>query len=286
MSKPRPAAQVSCDICGDMFVTTNSRARYCGKPECLREGETRKARLNRGRPEIPQPQDRTCTICECVFQTKRNGLTPHKFCSERCRKVAHARRAQRVRGRPEITSLIGVCKCGTEFKKTHFNERYCSESCRDSEYLLKARLSVKRAQAKVRARTFHACIVCDTAFTLGGVFGNKARFCSDVCRAIGKNNRIHLSGAIRRSKRYLVEWQHINRRRVFDRDGWECKLCHKAISKKFKWPHPKSASLDHIVPMARGGGHVYENVQATHLRCNIQKKHRTWSTGEQLRLVG
>lgn len=45
-----------------------------------------------------------------------------------------------------------------------------------------------------------------------------------------------------------------------------------------------SASLDHVVPMSKGGGHTYANTQCSHLKCNVDKKNG--GHGEQLALVG
>ncbi len=51
-------------------------------------------------------------------------------------------------------------------------------------------------------------------------------------------------------------------------------------------PDPKSASIDHIIPISRGGGDVKANVQLTHFSCNIAKNNRALPQGEQLRLIG
>ena len=58
---------------------------------------------------------------------------------------------------------------------------------------------------------------------------------------------------------------------IFERDNWICGICTKPINNKLKRPNPMSVSLDHIVPVSRGGGHVKENVQSAHLSCNISK---------------
>lgn len=58
------------------------------------------------------------------------------------------------------------------------------------------------------------------------------------------------------------------------RDGWECRLCGGAIPPEVAWPHPKFGTIDHRVPLARGGRHVWANVQAAHLRCNMSKNDR------------
>jgi len=61
---------------------------------------------------------------------------------------------------------------------------------------------------------------------------------------------------------------------VFERDGWTCQLCREPIDPTLSHMHPMMASVDHIVPFARGGLHAYENVQAAHLGCNAAKRDK------------
>lgn len=51
---------------------------------------------------------------------------------------------------------------------------------------------------------------------------------------------------------------------LFKRDEGVCQLCHQPCSRKL-------ASRDHIVPIARGGMHCYDNVQLAHKACNSYK---------------
>ena len=69
---------------------------------------------------------------------------------------------------------------------------------------------------------------------------------------------------------------------IFERDGWICQICGKAVWRNAKWPHPKSVSLDHIVPVSKGGSHTRENVQWSHVGCNSSKCDKVG--GYQLRL--
>lgn len=61
---------------------------------------------------------------------------------------------------------------------------------------------------------------------------------------------------------------------IFERDGWTCGLCDTPVDPLLSHPDPMSASLDHVVPIAKGGGHVRANVQCAHLRCNLSKRDR------------
>lgn len=70
---------------------------------------------------------------------------------------------------------------------------------------------------------------------------------------------------------------------IFERDGWVCQICGQKINKRLKYPNPRAGSIDHIVPLSKGGDDSPINVQASHLRCNVGK-HAT--NKGQLRLFG
>lgn len=50
-----------------------------------------------------------------------------------------------------------------------------------------------------------------------------------------------------------------------------CYLCNGPMDPELKKPHPLSPSIDHIVPIARGGTSLRENLAAAHLGCNCAK---------------
>lgn len=59
---------------------------------------------------------------------------------------------------------------------------------------------------------------------------------------------------------------------VFERDGWLCGICRCKVNSTLRYPNPLSASVDHIMPLSRGGEHSYRNVQCSHLVCNLRKQ--------------
>ena len=61
---------------------------------------------------------------------------------------------------------------------------------------------------------------------------------------------------------------------IFDRDQWTCQLCGRPIDPKLRGRTAKSVSIDHILPISRGGGHIRDNVQAAHFGCNVRKSNR------------
>lgn len=81
-----------------------------------------------------------------------------------------------------------------------------------------------------------------------------------------------------RCREYNVPYDpSITRAQVYAQSGWKCHLCGKRVLKRLKYPHPKSASLDHITPLSwreNSPGHVWGNVALAHLRCNQSKGAR------------
>ena len=118
-------------------------------------------------------------------------------------------------------------------------------------------------------------------------------FC-DACKKINKResrkrdkNRSNLNNHRSRAKFYGVKYEPVNRLKVYERDGWMCGICNKKVDKRLKYPHPKSASLDHIVPMSHRiweYGHTYLNTQCAHWICNVLKAET--GAGDQLALIG
>lgn len=61
---------------------------------------------------------------------------------------------------------------------------------------------------------------------------------------------------------------------VFERDDWVCGICGAGVDRDATFPSPRSASLDHIIPLSLGGEHSRANTRCTHLRCNIKRGNR------------
>jgi 5-methylcytosine-specific restriction endonuclease McrA len=61
---------------------------------------------------------------------------------------------------------------------------------------------------------------------------------------------------------------------LWDEQGGTCALCAEHIDADLGYPDPMSKSIDHIVPLAKGGTHEQSNLQWTHLVCNLRKGAR------------
>lgn len=77
-----------------------------------------------------------------------------------------------------------------------------------------------------------------------------------------------------RAEFYGVLFEAFSRTAVFERDDWICGICSTPVDPSLEYPDPMSVSLDHAVPMSRGGGHLMANCQCSHLDCNTRKGAR------------
>ena len=54
-----------------------------------------------------------------------------------------------------------------------------------------------------------------------------------------------------------------------------CGICGQPVDRSLKYPHPFSATVDHIIPIDRGGHPSdIENLQLAHLKCNRMKSNK------------
>lgn len=80
-----------------------------------------------------------------------------------------------------------------------------------------------------------------------------------------RKRRALLSNAVH--ERYTV-------REVYLRDNGLCSLCESFIDLEYPARHPLSVSIDHIVPLSKGGHDTLDNVSVAHYGCNSRKGNR------------
>ena len=107
----------------------------------------------------------------------------------------------------------------------------------------------------------------------------RARKCSDEAsaawhrdRLLAREQRLRERAAQKLHRRQSFHLAH--RLRIFERDGWTCHICTGPIDRSLKYPHPGSAVIDHLRPLAKGGTNEDSNLAAAHRKCNSNKGTR------------
>jgi 5-methylcytosine-specific restriction endonuclease McrA len=240
----------ACRKCGQAYTARDRAQAYCSR-ECQWSSM-------RTRPTL------SCEGCGGGFiRRRRMTKDAQRYCSRACFFATNAKPTK-----PSPACII----CGSEFK-AHGRKRTCSDECatanREAVYARRARAHDRRDRSERK------CGECSAVFA--PEYGNKRRrFCSSACadrssrrqsarRAGGKSDR-------KRARKAGVEYQPIDRAKLFVRDGWRCQVCGVKTPKRLRGKlTDRSPELDHRVPLAQGGGHTWQNVQLACRKCNGAK---------------
>lgn len=174
-------------------------------------------------------------------------------------------------------------ECGAAFVTSNVRTICCGRVCGN---LRGKRRGDEARAANTVARLTRECKACGTSFVMPGPNGkalrgevNAGQFCSRRCAHGGVVYASRLDSRRARKQRRKARERGatielFGAHEVFERDGWVCGLCEEPVDRTLAHPHPMSASLDHIIPLSKGGKHSRDNTQCSHLTCNVVKGAR------------
>lgn len=90
-------------------------------------------------------------------------------------------------------------------------------------------------------------------------------------------DKVRAYNKARRALRLQAEVEVVDPTIVYLRDGWVCQICDKTVDPNLLGQSTSPApSLDHKVPLSKGGEHSYSNTQLAHFGCNSRKRDLLW----------
>ena len=200
------------------------------------------------------------------------------------------RRAERAGRLDEFSVTVKVCDvCGVQFEAGKHGKRFCSTECREVAYINGL---AERRESRRAARLGRRCIACGEE--IPDSLRRDARFCSTECQQAAwyALNDEHCREAAtawrlahpderrdadhrRRARIAQTASEPIDLEALWIEQGEQCGICGDPIPAAAVFPDPLSKSIDHIVPLSRGGTHTRDNVQFAHLVCNERKGAKT-----------
>lgn len=233
---------------------------------------------------------RVCVECDQEFAARSRDT---KFCGDKCAWQAYWKRhGDRLRSkhraatssRREDRRRPRACpQCNRTFKPKTSRTVHCSRRCiyrtlsikrRDIENARRRNKSAKRRESLPTK----PCLYCKRVFRPKR--RSNAMHCSGRC-SIGTWGRQHPEVAARskharRARLNGAVSERVDRLVVFARAGWRCVLCGRPTPRALIGTGSlQRPTLDHIVPLSRGGSHTYANVQCACLSCNSRKSTKT-----------
>ncbi len=180
--------------------------------------------------------------------------------------------------------------CGTLFDITKHRKACCSPECTGR------RAGYELALRRLASLPDRACVQCGDPISTS--VRRDARFCSVSCQQaswygandeelrtrarVWADNNEGRRRAYRHYRRALmraVAYETFDAWEIGERDGWACAICSEPVDPGLAYPDRLSKSIDHIIPLSKGGSHTRENVAITHLTCNVRKRDRLADSG-------
>ena len=213
-----------------------------------------------------------CIGCGTEIVHKRRRGRRRLRCRTGCGRRGRRRSRSTLAGYIKRLTRIDLCSCGRTFDPWRHGSGRASTCGQCVGTRSAIRSVLRRARRELPPRRCRLCLVEFEPTTPNQVY------CCEPHNNIAKSKRRKAlkRGAARGAVPSL--WT------IYARDRGRCQLCRGRVGRKFKWPHPRTASLDHIVPISQGGTDEARNLQLAHLGCNMAKQTRV--CGSQLLLFG
>lgn len=242
-----------CSVAG---CDRKARSDADGQPACSMHYQRWVKRRSFDLPpqQIPLSADGLCTVngCKNRVQSKNSALC-----------ATHYFRIKRGSADWTAPRRTNCARCGTALTGNQL--KFCSTIC------------TMRAYWKVP--NSRECKGCGEPFELKG----KSEVCSKECAAIRDQRwksdprtieEKRKRGSKRRAIQRGVQYEDFYHSEIFRRDRWICQICLTPVDRSKTFPHHLSPSIDHIIPLCKGGPHRRSNVQCAHWICNIRKSRR------------
>jgi len=255
----------------------------------------------------PRTEDEKCSVDGC---TRRAHVKKTQMCyphySTAYRQDQSARGMKRNRGSLKLI-VCAYEPCGREhwvgqWSPTQFCSLTCSQRSRHVRsrelvvytgppFVRKPKINKNPIPELVGRFKSRSCKVCNSWFL--SLFADAC--CSADCQAEWKkkspsaieNKRIGRDRRRARKKDAFVE--NVHRKKIYEADGYRCHMCNRKCKQAFVYlknsmvPHPLSPTIDHVIPLAKGGTHEPSNCRTACYQCNNRKGDR--GGGEQFALT-
>ena len=210
-----------------------------------------------------------CPNCGGKIPKTRNGSMgrPALYCSRSCGRAFNEkqRTARYLEQNPDI--IRNCVTCGVEFHTRMKSQRFCSYDCRQAGYRVEG--FAKRAETKKTSYEYD-CDMCGEKIIRSIPLGGKRRYHPDCAKKSQQAN--YRKKTVKRQG--IVKPAYIWHELVLETYGFICYLCDSPIDMKLPRTSKRGATIDHVVPISRGGVDELENLRLVHWECNNRKSNK------------
>ena len=254
-------------------------------------------------PSYRTEETRICETCGKEFTTLSGSN--QKYCCEKCQRKANRKLAtnpddenaikalakynedwQYVGGYTGSDGFMDVMHipCGTVATKSVVTVRHNKIRCdvcsaKESEERAKQRAIEQKRQKEIEREvkrfykpvkkykqvTAKECPVC------GDMFFGANKYCSDECAKEPTRHRWAMKKNRRKERGWTEESKTISLAKLYERDNGICYLCGGVCEYTDDYNSDNYPTIDHVIPIARGGKDEWKNIRLAHRVCNMAK---------------
>lgn len=267
---------------------------------------------------VKEQQKGECIYCQKTFEVSPLNSEKQRYCSSKCR-VYHYYEKNPDK-KPKRKTYTKQCDyCNEEFETTSKINSFCTKEHRNKY----------KEKEKNKNRTIKLYVYNCENCSKRGLSKRKRNYCSEQCYENHRNKkkrniesklkRCAYCNKWHRKKRKFCSkkcrnkygkvsgWQKHNKRmiaarkngqfdadidiyKLIERDGGQCYLCGDVVLFELHYNDAKYPTIEHVIPIAKGGTHSWDNVKVACRDCNSRKstmtdeeylKRRTMVNGEQ-----
>lgn len=247
---------MKCKTCNG-YIEPNARGRkrlYCSN-EC--------------KPYFVKPKGAglsNCQICGKSLDSAGSPGRPKRNCSKKCRIENRARNIRKV----ATAKTCEVCK--TTYYSNNPNARFCGLKCRQAS---NKALKIEKHKAKMCAlypdnqRTV-LCGWCNEPRTFDISQSTPTAYHED-CSKEAQSARYRIKTVKRQKK---TNPYRISHDQVVREYGSDCHICQEPVDLELPRTHRFGLTVDHVIPVNKGGTDDMTNLRPAHWICNVRKSDK------------
>jgi 5-methylcytosine-specific restriction endonuclease McrA len=209
-----------------------------------------------------------CEYCGVVFDFPVLSGRPRLYCSVECRRQADNLK-HRLKNEARRVFYLRACgDCGAEFVTSHSKQVFCSKECRLKKSMERSLEKYHASRPKLKRWECKWCgedMVFPSSYT-----GTRAYH--PECRKQSRRVENRKKSAKRRGA--AVRGERVTHEQIAERDSYTCYLCGDAVDMTISRTSRWGATLDHVIPVSKGGTDSEDNLKLAHWICNNRKNDK------------
>lgn len=197
-----------------------------------------------------------CRFCQAILPVRLPGISGRKqlYCSRN-----HAA-LYRQANKPKKPFVAKCCfRCSKSFESNLSHKKFCSEDCR---------YKFQRESYEYRPIELIEWVCeCGIKF-FRSHWRDRRKYCDD-CRLKYQRARYRMKTVRRQS--LTVKPSRLSCDEVAARDNYVCHICDGWVDMSLPRTSGLGATVDHVIPLSKGGSDEPENLRLAHWACNVRK---------------